>query len=206
MGAFTQSWPPVIRRSQLPRLVAVAILTVLLNSRAAVAPASAQSFSTEFRLKAAFLFNFAQFVQWPTPAFASDTDPLVIAIVGRDPFDGNLEHLLDGKSVGGHPLRVLSISPANQVDLARMHAHLLFVARSEGLSVKGFVQQIRTSPILTVSEIPEFARLGGMIEVFEEDGNLHFEINRVSAEQAGLKLSSKLLALARITPVTIRRP
>ena len=126
--------------------------------------------------------------------------------MGRDPFNGNLEHLLDGKSVGGHPLRVVSISAASQVDLARVHAHLLFVARSEGLNVKSFVQQVRTSPILTVSEIPEFARLGGMIEVFEEDGNLRFEINRVSAEQAGLKLSSKLLALARITPVTIRRP
>ena len=203
MRALTRTSPALMRWPQLRRLAAGALFSVLISG-VTVAPASAQSL--ESRLRASFLYNFTLFVEWPAGAFVSATDALVIAIVGRDPFEGNLERLLDGKKVAGHSIKVVSISLTDQKDLARVRAHLLFVARSEGRSAGSLVEQIRTSPILTVSDIPEFAHLGGMIEFFEEEGTLRFEINQRSAEQAGLKLSSRLLSLARITPSTIRSP
>jgi hypothetical protein len=205
MGPITRPWLLLVRSARLSMHAAGAIFTVVLVSHMGGTPVHAQSFSTEVRVKAALLYNFAQFVEWPDRVFVSATDPLVFAIVGRDPFDGHLQRLLDGKSVNGHPIKIVAISQADQADLSGVHAHLLFLARSEDRGASRLVQQIRTSPILTVSEIPSFARLGGMIEVFEEDGSVRFEINRMSAEEAGLKLSSRLLALARITPVKAQR-
>jgi hypothetical protein len=164
------------------------------------APTSGQSaVGPELRLKAAFVYNFTMFAQWPADAFVGGGDPLIIGVVGRDPFEGNLELLLEGKHVGGRSFKVIAIGAADAVHLAGVRAHLLFISRSEGSRASELLHQVRTLPILTVSEIPEFADRGGMIEMYEDTGTLRFAINPTAAKGAGLKISSKLLALARIS-------
>jgi hypothetical protein len=187
------------------RLLATWMAMLLLVSGVNVAPTSGQSsFGRESRLKAAFVYNFTLFAQWPTNAFVGDDDPFVIGVIGRDPFDGNLEPLVQDKRVAGHLLKVMAISAADAVHLASVRAHLLFVARSESSRAGSLVEQVRRLPILTISDIPEFAHLGGMIEMYEEGGTLRFAINPASAEQAGLTISSRLLTLARITATAAR--
>jgi hypothetical protein len=199
MRAIVQSAP---RNARPSRMVTVGgLLMLLLVSCMTAERAGAQSsLGRESRLKAAYLYKFTLFVEWPAAAFAGGDDPLVIAIVGRDPFDGNLELLLEGKRVHDHPFKVV---PVRTGELERTRPHLLFVARSEGQRAGSLFEQVRMLPILTVSDMPEFAHRGGMIEVFEEDGTLRFEINRAPVDQAGLKISSQLLSLARITVTSL---
>ncbi|HEY9509510.1 MAG TPA: YfiR family protein [Verrucomicrobiae bacterium] len=161
------------------------------------APVLAQEVSpTEYQLKAAFLFNFAKFVDWPPAAFTNSTAPFVIGVLGQDPFGKDLENTVRNKSIGGHAIvarAVASIPDARQ-------CQILFVSNSESKRLREILDGLRGASVLTVGENEKFFVAGGMVNFVVEGRKIRFQINDAAAKAAGLKISSKLLSLALPAP------
>jgi hypothetical protein len=154
--------------------------------------ALAQSASID-DVKAAFLFNFTRFVQWPADAFASDTSPFVIGILGADPVGDSVLEIIRGKTVEGRGLRLTRVS-AND-DLSSLH--LLFIGNSDKSRVADILARAADQAVLTVGDSVGFSAAGGIIEFDNENNTIKLEINLASAQRSHLKISSKLLALAK---------
>lgn len=152
--------------------------------------ASAQS-EIEFKVKAAYLFNFAKFTQWPS-ARDSPAAPLVIGCFSEPEFMEVLEATVAGKTVAARRIIVKSV---NGIDDLRA-CHMLFVGRTKDDKASALVARAREMHVLTVGEGDGFTSRGGMIGFVPADGSVKFAINPQQAERAGLKLSSKLLGLA----------
>jgi hypothetical protein len=143
----------------------------------------------EFKVKAAYLFNFAKFIEWPPASFKDDKDPVVFAVAGKDPFGPILDETLRGKSVGGHPVVIRRFPTVEDIGAC----HLLFVSASLKDEWKKVAQRIRGCPVVTVSEGEEFTRAGGMFRFFFDDGRVRFEVNLEAAKRAGLSVSARLI-------------
>ncbi len=170
----------------------LAVLVVIAGLLAGSVPrARAQAPPTEYEIKAAFLYNFAKFVEWPADAFSDSHAPIVLGIVGEDPFGTALDGMVFGKTVNGRGVQVkrLSISP----DLRT--CHILFISSSEKKNLARILAHLKGSGVLTVGEMDRFVQSGGAVNFLLEDNKVRFEINVDAA--ARLKISSKLLALAR---------
>jgi hypothetical protein len=160
----------------------------------ALAPQSARAQTKEYQIKAAFLLNFIQFVEWPAAAFSGSNAPLCIGVLGDDPFGNALEETVRGESVRDHKL---SIRRAQRVeDLTE--CKMVFVSKSENKRVPEILAKIDSHPVVTVSEVEGFARQGGTINFYHEQNKVRFEINPASARQSGVKISSQLLGLGKI--------
>ena len=168
------------------------VLFILGFAALDLAPAQAQS--KEYQLKAAFLFNFAEFVKWPPDSFPSPTAPFVIGILGDDPFGPALDETIRGEAINNHRLTVVRAQRIEDLKDCQM----IFVCQSEQDSVVEILSQLGSRPILTVSEVDSFARNGGDIDFYLSDGKVRFEINPTSAQRCGLKISSQLLSLGKI--------
>lgn len=155
--------------------------------------AAADSGSAEYQVKAAFLFNFTKYVEWPTGAFPSGNSPFVIGIVGKDPFGGQMEKTLDGKTVDGHSFVVRRFRQITDIG----ECHVLYISDSEKERLGRILARVGDSPTLTVSDMGNFARSGGAIGFVVEDERVRFDINTDAAQHAGLKISSRLLSLAK---------
>jgi hypothetical protein len=149
--------------------------------------------SSEYQVKAAFLFHFAQFVDWPPEAFKANDSPITYCTVGGDPFEGGLDTSLKGKTIGGRPVRVLHFKEAGD----SQGCQILFLGIADKKVVSVTLGKLSGSPVLTVGESEHFAQGGGMIGFFLEDNKVRFEINLEAAEHAKLKISARLLALAK---------
>ncbi len=157
------------------------------------AGAQAQS-ATEYQVKAAFLFNFARFVEWPTDAFPSADSALQICVLGQDPFGRDFEQVIVDKIVNGHRIE---IAHPDGVPQARA-CQILFIAASETPHLRAILLGLKGSSVLTVGDAPGFAILGGVINFVLDDGRVRFEINLKAAEQAHLKISARLLTVAKV--------
>lgn len=157
-------------------------------------PGRAQVTSSEYKVKAAFLLNFLKFVQWPDSAFSSADAPYGIGIWGDDPFGENLVDTVRGKSIGGRAVFVRKVEQTS--DLA--DCHLVFISRSERSRLKSLLRDLKRTPLLTVSETEDFAKLGGMINFKLQYDKVRFEINPKAAASVGLRINSKLLSVATI--------
>lgn len=178
-----------------PGIRALLLLLALAVSACAAPLASAETTpSREYQVKAVFLFNFLQFVDWPPASFPDDTAPLRIGVLGDDPFGPALEEAVRGESIRN---RTLVIRRAHRVeDLA--DCQLLFICKSEQRKIDAILGRLATRPVLTVSEAAGFARQGGIIAFYQDGKKVRFEINPSVAQKSGLKLSSQLLGLGRI--------
>jgi len=172
----------------------ITIAIVILPSLGLQAHAQDSSVSSEYLIKAGFIYNFANLVQWPTNAFAQLDSPIVIGILGEDPFGPVLDRVLAGKRVNGRVFLVKRLKSV--VDLKE--CHILFVSSSEIAHLADAIHLVKGMPILTIGEIPGFAKRGGIINLVLEDNKVHFEVNVEAAKEADLTISSRLLALARI--------
>jgi hypothetical protein len=172
---------------------------VLVPSAAAATPPAPR----DYDIKAAFLFNFASFVEWPGAAFANASSPFVIGVIGDDPFGSILEEIIAGEKIAGHPL-VLRRFNSRQVTEAA-GCHILFVSQSESRRLRPLLQQLRGKPVLTVSDIPNFLDAGGAV-AFTTEGSVHLTINPRAARTGQLSVSSKLLRLARVVDKEIPSP
>jgi len=147
---------------------------------------------TEYQIKAAFLFNFAKFVNWPPAAFAQPTSPIVFGILGDNPFHDELARTVQNKSVDDRPLVVREFQSAAQA----ANCHILFISSSEKKRLPEILKGLDGRSVLTVSETEKFTEAGGMINFVLQGSKIRLQINNDAATKAGLKISSKLLSLA----------
>lgn len=146
----------------------------------------------ELQVKAAFLLNFAAFVEWPATAFGSPAAPIVVGIYGRDPFGSALDAIFSGETMRGHSFQVKRIPPGGDIS----GVHILFVSDSERNRYAAVIARARHQPTLTVANGPGFTTAGGIIEFTPDRGRIRFRINPVAAREAGIAIGSKLLRLA----------
>jgi uncharacterized protein DUF4154 len=182
-----------ILRTRLAEACAISFLMLSLS-----VPATPQSSgSKEYELKAAFLLNFAKFIDWPPDSFASATSPFLICVVGQDPFGTALNQSLLGKTMDGRVVQIIRYPNMGDLPDAR-HCQIVFVSASEKSHFRDVIGVLRGANTLMVGDADGFAAAGGTIEFMLEDNHIRFAINPDAAERADLKISSKLLALAKI--------
>lgn len=168
--------------------IIVAAAALLLGGVHAQTALSAEAVG-EYYVKAAFLFNFAKFVDWPAGAFKTPTDPIVICIAGESEIATPLEELVKGKLVGSRPVVVQrGIRQGSE-------CHIAFIGSSKR---RPLTEEMKAAGVLTVGEADWFLAEGGMVTLKLEAGRVRLEINLGAAQRAGLQISSKLLSLARV--------
>ena len=150
--------------------------------------------SREYQVKAAMICNVMQFVEWPAGTFDSDSTPLVVTVVGDNPFGTTLDQIAANKKIGGRNIVVKYAADADKVEKSQV----LFVPDSENANINRILEKAGGKGTLTIGEGDNFPWAGGIMRFYTEDGKLRFEINLDATEKAELKLSSKLLKLARI--------
>lgn len=150
--------------------------------------------SRERQVQAVFLFNFAQFVQWPETSFMTPDSPLIIGVLGHDPYGATLDDVVRGEQVGG---RALEVRRFQRVEDA-VECHILYVSRSEEARFDRIFAALQGRALLTVGDADGFALQGGMIRFVTERGRIRLRVNLEAAREAGLTLSSKLLRSAEI--------
>lgn len=173
-----------------PLLVAAACVLAFgaLESRAATPTAK------EHEVKAAFLLNFAQYVEWPPAAFPPPAAPIIIGILGDDPFGNVLDQTVRDETVKNRPI---AIHRSRQVEHLK-HCHLIFISKSERGRLAHIFASLAGRHCLTVGETDRFAHNGGIINFRLQGANVRFEVNLDAARRSGLTISSKLLRLAII--------
>jgi hypothetical protein len=184
--ARTMQWRA--RRSFL-RVLWLAALTLMVG----VARSQAAATASEAEVKAAFLYNFAKFVEWPSTAFPSDTAPLRVAVFGDEDFTAKLGALLSDKKAHGRAFEVKRIVNPQEAK----NFHMVFIPSSESKRALLVLDAVKKSPVLTIGESDDFLDYGGMINFYFEDTQPRFEINADPAEKVKLVISSKLLRLAK---------
>ena len=156
---------------------------------------------TEYEIKAAFLYNFAKFVDWPSEVFADSTQPIIIGIVGRDPFGRVIDQIIKGRKVKGRKLVVKRFNRIKDLEFC----HILFISSLEKKRMVEVIEKIKNTSVLTIGETKRFAYEGGIIKLVNQDNKVRFEINVWAAQQANLRISSTLLRLAKIVGHTNNR-
>jgi hypothetical protein len=170
-------------------------LVLLALAWVSAIPARAQAeISREYQIKALFLFNFAQFVQWPSAAFTRTNEPFRIGILGDDPFDGFLDETVRGEKINGHPLVIERYADGGDVK----DCQILFVGRSESGRMGAILDAVRGKNILNVGDMEGFLKNGGIIRFVTEENKIHFRIDLDAAKSVNLVISSKVLRLAEI--------
>ena len=147
---------------------------------------------TEYQIKAAFLYNFAKFVEWPSAAFDDPAAPIVIGILGDNPFHDDLANTIRGKKIDEHPLAVKELHSLSETT----NCHILFISTSEKKRLPEILAGLKGTSVLTVGEMDRFTETGGMINFVLEKTKIRFQINSDAANTGRLKISSKLLNLA----------
>jgi YfiR/HmsC-like len=148
----------------------------------------------EYKLKAAYLLHFLQFVEWPDSVFENEKSPIVVTILGDDPFGNTLDDITKSEKIGEHPIVIKRTHSLGNVDFC----HVLYISSSEKDNFRSILKHIDSAPILTISDIDNFGEEGGNISFYLEENKLRFAINLQTLKQADLKVSSKLLRLAKI--------
>ncbi|MBI3881774.1 MAG: YfiR family protein [Verrucomicrobia bacterium] len=150
---------------------------------------------SEYQIKAAFLFNFVKFTEWPPKAFADATAPIVIGILGDNPFGDDLKQTIGDKTLNNRPLVIKEFRSLTEA----VNCQVLFVSSSEQNRLTEILKSLQGSSVLTVGEMDHFTETGGMINFVTREKKIRFQINNTEASKAGLKISSKLLSLAAPT-------
>ena len=183
-------------RKILKLLIAVSVCVMLgMGSGFGLGLHAGQVPLPEYRVKAALLYKFAIFTEWPDKAFAGPAAPLQVCVLGKDPFGAALNTIV-GRMVNQRQVVTSQFAGVQGVE----RCHVVFVSRSEEGRLAEILKHLRNQPVLVVADMQNFARAGGIVTLKLENKKLRFEINVRSAARAGLKLSSRLLMLAEIYP------
>jgi hypothetical protein len=169
-------------------LFVLALAAVLVSPRdgAAAQPLSA------YEVKAGFLVNFAKFTTWPADVFEGDTAPILIAVVGADPFGKALDHAVRGQKAGERPIQVKRVGSRDDLSAYQ----IVFIASSEQKQLEQILRGLEGSATLPVSDIEGFSEAGGAIELVMEGSRVRFEVNVGNSDRRRVKVSTRLLALA----------
>lgn len=183
-----------LKRSALERPLAYALRACAAVLITLMPLAYAQTAPQEYQVKAVFLFNFAQFVEWPAQAFAGPQASFTMCVLGDDPFGAQLDEAIKGESVNGHPLTVQRYRSVSELGPCQ----ILFIGPSERGRLDGIIEGLDDRAILTVSDIDGAAERGAIIQFANDRNRVRLRINVQKARSAGLTLSSKLLRPAEI--------
>jgi hypothetical protein len=168
----------------------IVVSLLLLMSNVLTTQVQAQA-ANEYQVKAAFIFNFVKFVEWPSDAFG-DGGTLVMGVVGDDPFGGALDQL-NGHTANGYHFLIKRLRWDDNLAACQ----ILFISNSEARHLGTIMENIRGTSVLTIAEMPHFNRAGGIIRFVIQNNKVRFEINAAAAGRARLRISSKLLALSK---------
>jgi hypothetical protein len=160
----------------------------------ACASPAAESVAKEYQIKAVFLFNVVQFVQWPESVFAGPDAPIAIGVLGENPFGTALDDTVRGETVRNRSIVVRYARRLDQLQTCQV----IFIARSERGHVAEILSALGNAPVLTASDVPGFAEQGGLVEFYLDANRVRFAVNLAVARAHGLKPSSQMLNLARI--------
>jgi YfiR/HmsC-like len=148
----------------------------------------------EYQVKAAYLYNFGRFVEWPAKLTTTNAGSFNICVLGEDPFGPALDTALSGETIGNQKVAARRISnPQDSAD-----CQILFISSSEAKRLNKIVEALDKSSVLTVSDIPQFSQRRGMIQLVMEGNRIRFEVNLAATQRAGLTLSSELLKVATV--------
>lgn len=181
------------------RLAGIGLGCVLLLWSGAAVPMSPVG---EYELKAVLLFKIAKFVRWPESAFASRSEPLQVCVIGVDPF-GTLLDAIEGQSVQSHPVSVRRYAEAGA---GTAGCHVAFLAGSSAEALGPGLRALAGHPVLTVGDVADFARVGGVVGMRTSAGKLRFEVNTAAAAAHSLEISAQLLQLATLVTGREERP
>jgi uncharacterized protein DUF4154 len=173
------------------RRVLQSVALIVASLATAGVAGAAENATSDVAVKAAFLFNFAKFTEWP--ALAADAT-LTLCVVGDLKIAGALTETVRNQRISGHAVEARALAG----DAPMRSCHVLFLSMSEARRAAAALDALGTLPILTVSDIKDFARSRGVVEIFIENGRVRFCINTDAADRAGLRLSSRLLGLAKV--------
>lgn len=198
LASGSKSGPRVLRfLSRLKSGVLCAAAVLALGD----VPVEAQV-SREYQLKAVFLFNFVQFTEWPVSAFANEKSPIVIGIIGPDPFGSALETTIHDESIQGRSLVLEHYSHVADIKTC----HILFITQPEIRHIDEIVKSVKEKPVLTVADGDSAASAAAIIRFTLQNNKVHFRINTEAARVANISLSSKLLRLADAKPTAEATP
>lgn len=184
----------VLRTSSTRKTRRLVTLTVCLLAACGGCTTTRGQSANEYQVKAAFLYNFAKFVEWPAQSFKGSDDPIAICTLGQNPFGSMLEDAVKGKTLEGRAFVVRTIPDVRQASGCR----ILFISSSEQKHLQLILESVKAPGILTVGETEGFAKNGGIINFKLEGGMVRFEINVGAAAKEGLQIRSNLLSLAEI--------
>jgi YfiR/HmsC-like len=170
------------------------MLSLLLLLEAALHLSAQAPAFDEYQVKAAFLYNFAKFVEWPPGTFANSTDPIEICIVGQNPFGSTLENMVQGKKVGDRAFAVRQLADTQQAS----QCQILFIGAAEWKRTRALLEALKNPGVLTVGESNDFTVLGGIISFRLDGPRVRIKVDLQTADHAKLRISSKLLSLAEI--------
>jgi hypothetical protein len=148
---------------------------------------------SEYQVKAAYLYNFAKFAEWPASAFTSADDPIRLCVLNDPPFHSELIQIVKDKTIAG---RAVLAVPVQNGQKAR-GCHILFIDSSQTGEATHLLEALHGSNVLTVGETESFVDQGGIISFVTQDGQVHFQVNHKAATQSGIRLSSRLLSVAK---------
>ena len=179
-------------------LIGLALLTGslgvagVLSSQARVPTRSVSGASLEYQVKAAYLLNFTRYVEWPSEAFEAPGSPVMICVLGRDPFGSVLDATVLGRTTQGRSVHVRRIKSASGAE----SCHIVFVSRDTWRNRADLPRVLRGLGVLTVGESDEFAQAGGVIGFVLQNETVRFVVNAEARDRAGLRISSRMLSLA----------
>jgi len=174
-------------------MVAVVVLAAFVSAFAAPVQVQGQA-AEEHEVKAAFLYNFTKFVEWPRGAFRDDGAPVVVGVFGPDPFGAALDEIVAGKVAGERPFVIRRLDSSDGL----AECHVLFVSSAKAAEFVRLLPSLAHRPILTLGETDRFCESGGVVQFVMRQRKVRFRINVTAAERAGLKISSRLLDLAEV--------
>lgn len=187
-------------RGEFGRMLLIFCLALAHACNPTVAPA--QGSADEYELKAAMLYNLTRFVDWPAAAYADAQAPTVLCILGRDPFGDSLASLASNPSSSPRRVEIRHITN----DKGVRACHVVYISTSERKNAAQILTVLKGTSVLTVGEMTQFAARGGMVQFSLKEKQVHFEINLDAASEANLKISSRLLLLARIVKEQSKNP
>lgn len=170
------------------------ISTIVLMAMLPVVALAQEAAPSEYQVKARLLLVFLDFVEWPADAFSSDDAPVIIGVLGEDPFGKDLDQVLRNQQVRGRPIAVRRARQAEDL----LSAHLVFVSQSERNQLAEVLAILDRGPAVTLSEVNGFCRRGGILNFSIEDRKISFEANPSAARQKGIRLGAQLLKRATI--------
>ena len=185
-SGLLQLAPPAVWRRP-PGLAVLLIASVILGFPSLQAQAARVS---EYEVKAAYLYNFGSFVEWPTKVGKGDS--FAVCVLGKDPFGAALDATVAGEVIGDAHVVAKRLSTIQDLE----HCRILFISSSEESQLREILAALDKQAVLTVSDLPQFIRRGGMVQFVLDGNRVRFEVNVTSAERSGLTLSSQLLKLA----------